>query len=383
MTKAITILFLLFGLLTISSQTATYITDLQTPALDENSGLIFYNNKIITHNDSGDAPNLYELDENTGAITRTVTLNNATNIDWEDMTQDDSYIYIGDIGNNSGSRTDLKIYKISKSDYNDADNTVTPEIISYYYADQADFTPNLNNTNWDAEGLISYDDKLLIFSKNWVDNTVNVYSIPKTSGEVHSAILESRYNTNGLITGVDTTPDESVVFLTGYSSTNAPFMFTIYNIPNANLDIFSGTVSEKISNIVPLGNQAEAISLFEITATKHRLYISNERYVITIGPITLPFPAKLWMIEIDTNTITLTAPNIGSDIALSLYLNPFHTLLNLSERVDEIIIYDVSGRKIVEQYFVDELYLEDLNKGLYIAHIKINDSKLVRKIIKQ
>ena len=200
---------------------------------------------------------------------------------------------------------------------------------------------------------------------------------------MHSAILKSSYNTNGLITGVDTTPDESVIFLTGYSSTNAPFMFTIYNIPNANLDIFSGTVSEKISNIVSLGNQVEAISLFEITANKHRLYISNEKYVITIGPITLPFPAKLWMIEIDTNTITLTAPNNVPDTALNLYPNPFHTLLNLSERVDEIIIYDVSGRKIVEQYFVDKLYLEGLNKGLYIAHIKINDSKLVRKIIKQ
>ncbi|TXE15871.1 T9SS type A sorting domain-containing protein [Psychroserpens burtonensis] len=383
MKKATTIIFLLFGLLTINSQTATDITNLQTPALDETSGLIFYNNKTITHNDSGDAPNLYEIDANTGAITRTVIINNATNIDWEDLTQDASYIYIGDIGNNSGSRTDLKIYKISKADYSDADNTVTPEIISYSYANQTDFTPNLNNNNWDAEGLISYDDKLLIFSKNWVDNTVNVYSIPKTGSEVHSAILESSYNTNGLITGVDTTANESVIFLTGYSSTNAPFMFTIYNIPNDSLDLFSGTVSEKISNIVPLGNQVEAISLFEITTTKHRLYISNEKYVASIGPITIPFPAKLWIIEIDSDTITLTVPDITSNLALSLYPNPCHTLLNLSESVDEIIIYDVSGRKIIEQHFVEELSLESLNKGLYIAHIKVNNSRLVRKIIKQ
>jgi hypothetical protein len=383
MKKAITIILLLFGLLTVSAQTATDITNLQTPTLDETSGLIFYNNKTITHNDSGDAPNLYEFDTSTGTITRTVTINNATNIDWEDITQDASYIYIGDIGNNSGSRTDLKIYKISKVDYNDTDNTVTPEIISYTYANQTDFTPNVNNNNWDAEGLISYDDKLLIFSKNWIDNTVNVYSIPKTSSQVHSTVLESSYNTNGLITGVDTTSDESIIFLTGYSSTNAPFMFTIHNIPNASLDIFSGTVSEKISNIVPLGNQVEAISLFEITTTKHRLYISNEKYVVTIGPITIPFPAKLWMIEIDTDTITLTVPYTASDFAFSLYPNPFHVLLNLSKRVDEIIIYDVSGRKIIEQHFVEELSLEGLNKGLYIAHIKINNSTLVRKIIKQ
>jgi hypothetical protein len=182
---------------------------------------------------------------------------------------------------------------------------------------------------------------------------------------------------------VDTTANESIIFLTGYSATNAPFMFTIYNIPNASLDIFSGVVSEKISNIVPLGNQVEAISLFEITTTKYRLYISNEKYNVTIGPITIPFPSKLWMIEIDTDTVTLTVPNIASDLALSLYPNPFDTLLNLSERVDEIIIYDVFGRKITEQHFVKELSLEGLNKGLYIAHIEINDSKLVKKIIKQ
>jgi hypothetical protein len=59
----------------------------------------------------------------------------------------------------------LKIYKISKEDYDDADDTAAAEIISYSYTNQLDFTPKLNNTNWDAEGLISYGDKLLIFSK--------------------------------------------------------------------------------------------------------------------------------------------------------------------------------------------------------------------------
>jgi hypothetical protein len=57
-------LFLFFGLLTIRSQTATSITNLQTPALDENSGL-FYNNNIITHNDSGGQANLYEINAST------------------------------------------------------------------------------------------------------------------------------------------------------------------------------------------------------------------------------------------------------------------------------------------------------------------------------
>jgi hypothetical protein len=72
----------------------------------------FCNNNIITHNDSGGQANLYEINASTGAL-RTVAITNATNVDWE-YAQDASYIYIGDIGNNFGNRTDLKIYKISR-----------------------------------------------------------------------------------------------------------------------------------------------------------------------------------------------------------------------------------------------------------------------------
>tara|TARA_B110000240_G_C13494381_1_gene451019 strand:+ start:1620 stop:2075 length:456 start_codon:yes stop_codon:yes gene_type:complete len=150
------------------------------------------------------------------------------------------------------------------------DDIVTADIIFYSYADQTDFTSNPTNTNWDAVGLISYGEKLLVFTKNWADNEVNVYSTPKTSG-THNASLESYFNVNGLITGVDISPNESEIYLTEYSSSEAPFMYNIHNIPNNSLDIFSGITSHKISNIVPIGNQLEAITLFEITTNMHRL----------------------------------------------------------------------------------------------------------------
>ena len=381
MKKSVTIIFFLFGLVSISAQTATYITDIQTPTLDETSGLLFYNDNIITHNDSGDDANLYEIDATTGTIIRTVSIANAANVDWEDITQDATYIYIGDIGNNYGSRSDLKIYKISKDDYNDADDIATAEVLFYSYDNQNDFTPNLNATNWDAEGLISYGDKLLIFSKNWADSEVDVYSIPKTIG-THNAILESSYNTNGLITGADISLDESTIYLTGYSSSEAPFMYTIHDLPQSSLDVFAGTVSEKIANIVPIGNQVEATALFEITPTMHRLYITNEKYIVTLGPVTIPFPAKLWFIEIDADTVTSAVQDVN-DVTLTIFPNPFDETLNLSETVDEIIIFDLFGRIVTKQQFVEELSLEQLNRGLYIAHIKINNSKFIRKILKK
>ena len=78
-------------------------------SLNESSGAIFFNNRLITHNDSGGEAKLYELDTISGIIEREVTILNATNVDWEDITQDETSIYIGDFGNNNGNRTDLKI----------------------------------------------------------------------------------------------------------------------------------------------------------------------------------------------------------------------------------------------------------------------------------
>lgn len=382
MKYVLTLIFLFFGLLTIKSQTATEITNIQTPDLDENSGLIFYNNNIITFNDSGGEANLYEINASTGNITRTVTITNATNVDWEDITQDASYIYIGDIGNNNGNRTDLKIYKIAKNDYNGSDDIAVAEIISYSYADQLDFNSNPNNTNWDAEGLISYGEQLLIFSKNWVDNRVNVYSIPKTNG-TYSALLESSYNTNGLITSAEISLNENIIYLIGYSNSQAPFMYTIHGIPNNSLDIFSGIISEKVSNIVPLGNQVEAIALFEITPNQHRLYISNEKFIFSYEDITIIFPPKLWLIEIDAETITLDVLDITSDLTFTIFPNPFDKTLKLSERVDEIIIFDLLGRILAKQQYVKKLSLEILNSGHYIAHIKINNSIIIKQLIKK
>ena len=378
----ITLIFLFFGLLTIKSQTASEITNIQTPDLDENSGLIFYNNNIITFNDSGGEANLYEINASTGNITRTVTITNATNVDWEDITQDASYIYIGDIGNNNGNRTDLKIYKIAKNDYNGSDDIAVAEIISYSYADQLDFNSNPNNTNWDSEGLISYSDQLLIFSKNWVDNRVNVYSIPKTNG-TYSALLESSYNTNGLITSAEISLNENIIYLIGYSNSQAPFMYTIHGIPNNSLDIFSGVISEKISNIVPLGNQVEAIALFEITPNQHRLYISNEKFIFSYEDITIIFPPKLWLIEIDAETITLDVLDITSDLTFTIFPNPLDKTLNLSEKVDEIIIFDLLGSIVTKQQYVKKITIENLNPGHYIAHIKINNSILIKQLIKK
>ncbi|MCD6544741.1 MAG: hypothetical protein J7K34_09555 [Flavobacteriaceae bacterium] len=68
------------------------------------SGIINFDGRIITHNDSGGEHALYEIDILNGSVKRTVIIKNAQNKDWEDICQDDNFIYICDIGNNSNNR---------------------------------------------------------------------------------------------------------------------------------------------------------------------------------------------------------------------------------------------------------------------------------------
>lgn len=382
MRKIVNIVIFFLGLLTINSQIIKNTIGLETPILDETSGLIYYNNTLITHNDSGNEASLYEIDTVTGAVLRTVIVSGATNVDWEDITQDESYLYIGDIGNNFGNRTDLKIYKIAKEDYNDTDDMVTPEVITYSYANQSDFTSNLNANNWDAEGLVSYDNNLLVFTKNWENKKVNVYSVSKNSGN-HVATLESNYDVSGLITGVDVSVDEKTIYLIGYNDIETPFMYTIHAIPNNSLDIFSGTVSAKISGITPIGNQVEAVSFIETISDKHFLYISNEKFITPSGSIGIDFPAKLRMIEIDVTTTTLATEDIPLNNLITIFPNPFDSDLQFNRMVDEILVFDSFGRIVRQANYVNKVSLEKLNRGVYIASIKVDASQIVKKIIKK
>ena len=106
--------FFFFWCVSSFSQENIEIVGALPDTVSETSGLIFHNGKLITHNDSGGRPELYEIDTTSLEITRTVTIENIENIDWEDIAQDDTHIYIGDFGNNGGDRTDLKIYKCLK-----------------------------------------------------------------------------------------------------------------------------------------------------------------------------------------------------------------------------------------------------------------------------
>ncbi len=243
-------------------------------SIQESSGLIYLDGKIITHNDSGDDPVLYEIDSLTGNVVRTVTVNNASHVDWEDICYDDTYIYIGDFGNNSGSRTDLKIYRISISDYQETENDeANAEEINFSYPDQTDFTSGSNETNFDAEALISYGDSLYIFSKRWLDNQSAVYSLPKEPG-TYSANPLGMIFINGLITGATYNSVSGNVMLIGYSFI-LPFIVTIADIEGS--DFVNANIERQTIDL-PSGISVQAEAITAITGNTY--YLSSEQSVL-------------------------------------------------------------------------------------------------------
>ena len=260
--------------------------------LKETSGLANVNGKIYTHNDSGGSNLLYEINAATGDVIRSITINGATNVDWEDLACDDTHLYIADMGNNLGSRTDLKIYKILKSDL-DTNNIVNAETIAFSYADQTKFTYDNFTTPYDAEALIAYNGQLYIFTKNWADYTSKVYSIPTIPGNYEVASVGEKV-LDVMITGAASDGAGSSVALVGYTNPydkDTQFKSMIVKLSAfAGNNFFSGSIAEhEIENSQVVG-QVEAI-LFN---TSSEFYLTAEGVTV----ISVEYPPKLYKTEI-------------------------------------------------------------------------------------
>lgn len=247
-------------------------TALSTPLLDETSGVVFTSGSIWTHNDSGNSNAIYRIDSTSNTVLQTVTITNATNVDWEDITADNNYIYIGDCGNNNGNRTNLKIYRVAKSALTPPATTATADVINYSYSDQTVFTSLPNNNNYDCEAIFYYNDSIHLFSKDWVDKQTRHYVLPATPGTYVAQVRET-LNAGFLITGA-AVQQNGIIALIGYEVTGvAPiYLYMLYDFKNGLF--FNGNKRKfNASNALTYG-QTEGID-FRNGAYG---YITNERF---------------------------------------------------------------------------------------------------------
>ncbi len=193
------------------------IKEIQLPkTLTESSGLLLLDTFLLSFNDSGNEPLLYAVNPSTGLIFHQWQLINTKNKDWEDIAEDDKYIYVGDFGNNFGYRKDLAIYRISKDSllqfkkYN-----LVAEKINFSFEDQTNYFPSFYNHSFDCEAMICMNDSLIIFSKDWKNKITTAYTLPKNPG-TYTATKRESFDVSCFISGADFSEQDSLLVLTGY-----------------------------------------------------------------------------------------------------------------------------------------------------------------------
>lgn len=196
------------------------LADLAEPAVNESSGLVASRTTpglYWTHNDSGDGPFIYAFDER-GKRRGVWRVTGATARDWEDMAagpgpdRNRHYLYLGDIGDNSGSRSEIVVYRIPEPRIAAADasaskskprTTEPAEIIRLVYPDG----------KHDAEALLVhpvtgtlYIITKILFAYPGIYEAV----VPLTPGRTIKLVHVGELNVPSLfggITGAAVTPD--------------------------------------------------------------------------------------------------------------------------------------------------------------------------------
>lgn len=357
-----------------SASSISPVTSVPLPsALEETSGLIKWNGNLWTHNDNTDI-NLYSLDTITGAVQQNYSLTGASNEDWEEISQDSNYVYVGDFGNNvNGNRTDLHILRIEKNSL----LTFNPVIdtIAFSYSDQTDFSPaGNNNTDFDCEAFVVTSDSIYLFTKQWVSNKTGLYALPKTPGS-YVAQLKTTFDVQGLVTGATLLDHERIIALCGYTNFLQPFTWLLYDYSGS--DFFGGN-RRNISVTLPF-HQVEGIA----TSDGFTFYMTNENFTIVSTPQKLhifdfsPYLSNYLnglvqnvFPESKSNQVVIY-PNPSSDLIYVSHRN--HGDYSLTNNIGEIVLSGVLNPGINVINFI--------KPGIYFLTIRNNDGQYVQKII--
>jgi hypothetical protein len=214
---------------------AEIISKIELPkVINETSGLEFYNNYFVTHNDSGGEPSLYVFNEE-GEIIETIGLNKnpdfkIKNNDWEDITSDNKYFFVADTGNNFGNRDNLNIIRVSKEV-----DLIVDGIIEISYSDQESFFPRPKH-KFDAEAIIIIEDKIALFSKDRENLYTDLYLVDKNQNGSQILTSEVSYDVSTLITGGDYDEDRNLLALVSYNSRGDQYLILFENFMLNNLE---------------------------------------------------------------------------------------------------------------------------------------------------
>lgn len=237
---------------------------------NETSGLAWIQGRLFSINDGDNSNQIHELHPLTGELIRSITVVNASNRDWEDLAVGDGYLFIGDFGNNLGTRKDLAIYRIPIFDVLNSVQ-VSAERIDFHYPEQSDFSGTDENHPFDCEAMVFYNGKLHLFTKNRGTEDSHHYVL-KNEIFVQSAVFLETIETESLISAaeIDATTGEIILLGMRPFGTN-PYeqVIWIYQLENEKLKSIHPKI--KIGDLSLRGN-TEGLAL----GNDKMLWVSSE-----------------------------------------------------------------------------------------------------------
>ena len=191
--------------------------------LNETSGLVCTAQTAVTTNDSGNDAALFEVNDS-GDIVRQHALDFA-NKDFEAVTADEDYFYIGDVGNNKGHRPYVSIRKVDRKTFQKV------KTLRLTYTDNSPKTNIPYAHDYDAESLVNRTDHLILFSKSWASQQARVYRIEKDAKDQTLTAIGTVKGLPGVVTGADWDAANHRYVLVGYKSSAIglfkPFIATV------------------------------------------------------------------------------------------------------------------------------------------------------------
>jgi hypothetical protein len=308
--------------------------------LKEISGLVYLHESFWAINDGGNEPVLYQLNYQCDSIIHRVRIANAKNKDWEELATDGNNLYIGDFGNNFGSRDRLIIYKVSVASLNDT--VATAQLIQFKYADQKDFTKQKHKTNYDCEAMVYWNDTLHLFTKNWGDFKTRQYKVPSKSGTYSVMPSDSLYM-GKMITGATVSKDGQTILLTAYDKKTNVDLRLLYGYQGSNfLSGYQRTF--ELGNFLTIG-QVESITYIDsqnifFSCENFKGLTSQRMYTISLAPFVQRYPSTSYNGNIiDDLSISYTKPD--EMLHVDVILNAVDTF--------DLFFYDIHGKQILEE----------------------------------
>jgi hypothetical protein len=338
----------------------------------ENSGMIYWNEHLWMVNDGGSSPCLFKLDQS-GIIIDTFCITNATNVDWEALTQSESRIYIGDFGNNAGNRTNLCIYEVNKSDLLSGNNQILAQKRTFKYGAQTTYSYPTNGHSFDCESFYFDNDSLVLLSKGWDNFYSKRYRFESEWNDTLTIFPQDSMFVDGLLTDVSFDSASKRVIALGYKNNGSnfytSFVYLLFDYSAA--AIFNGNKRRiELGNMITL-SQTEGIAFKDSVSG----FISAEQItsVITIPP-------KLFSFDFTTFFSGDSGINaLVMDLDRAIYPNPSAQIIRVpSQWIGKTVqIQNLMGQVFGEKV-VDTSLLLDLGNFPIGGYILTVDGKHYR-----